>query len=84
MGKNPYLDQHHRIQKEISMANAPVACKVLSFAKGVYVVETFDGVVWCSVKNQTRTKWSADQWVAVEDIGGDKMITGLSAVRGGV
>lgn len=84
MGKNPWQDLHKQIQRNIGDLSNPIAAQIVTrLSNGNYHVKTFDGLDLYNVKNQTRTKWSGDQWVAIENIGGDWMITGLSSSRGG-
>lgn len=85
MGKNPWVDLHSNMQRQIGEAGAPFAAKIMARESGGnYTVETLDAQTYYNVKNQTRTKWSRNQWVSVQTIGGDLMITGLSAARGGI
>lgn len=85
MGKNPWQDLHKQIQRNIGDLSNPIAAQIVArLSNGNYHVITFDGLDLYNVKNQTRTKWSKDQWVAIDNIGGDWMITGLSSSRGGV
>lgn len=85
MGKNPWLDLHNDMQRQIGEASRPFTAKILSReSTGGYTVVTLDNQTYYNVKNQTRTKWQKDQWVAVQTIGGDLMITGLSSSRGGI
>lgn len=84
MSQNPRLNLAKATQRYIHMSNVAKAAKILSRnSNGTYSVETLDGLTLNNVKNQTATKWQEDQWVTAEFMGGDYMITGLSAHRGG-
>lgn len=81
---NPYLNFQKQINKQIWESKPPVAGQIIALSSGgTYTVKTLDGFVIYNVKNQTRTKWQPNQWVALENIGGDWIIVGLSPQRGG-
>lgn len=83
MGKNPWVDLHKQIQRTISDAGVAKIAKITSRdSNGNYTCLTLDQLTISSVKNQTRTKWQVNQWVVLECIGGDWIITGLSPQRG--
>lgn len=82
--QNPWLKFQQQIDKQIWQSNPPAAGKILAVgSNGTYTVQTLDGYTYYNVKNQTRNKWKQDQWVALECIGGDWIITGMSPQKGG-
>lgn len=73
-----------RTQRNIHLSNPAKTAKIMSRdSNGTYTVETLDGLTLHNVHNQTQTKWNEDQWVALEYLGGDWMVVGLSSHRGG-
>jgi hypothetical protein len=77
-------DAAMRTQQSIHYSNVAKAVKIIKRStNGSYEVETLDGLRILNCKNQTQIKWAADQWGSLEFIGGDWMLTGLSAQKGG-
>lgn len=84
MKRNPVVDLARSTQRYIHMSNVAKACKVVSKdTQGTYTVTSLDGLTYSNVKNQSGTTWAVNQWVTLEYMGGDYMITGLSSHRGG-
>lgn len=82
--RDPYRDIHKQMQRYVAQRGAPAAAKVVARTSyGTYNLQTIDGLSLNNVRNQTQTKYDPDQWVAIEQVGGDWLIVGISSHRGG-